>query len=262
MELCGLKRPAGPELHGRSLAPLLAGKKDAWPERTLVVDSQRLANLVKWRRCAVMTGEWRLVNQRPDGEPELYAIREDPGQSRNVASRHPEVIRRLKAEYEKWWTLVSARADEYVRISLGSPAEDPACLHAHDWLSNAAEQVLNQGQIREGPPVNGHWAVNVLRAGTYRFELRRWPRELGLAINAPYRDREPNRDTTPGRAIEVVKARVRIAGVERETKVAPDDDAAVFELKLVAGPAELQTWFADSKGAERGAYYVYVSFRG
>ena len=262
-ELCGLKRPASPEWHGRSLKPLLGAAPAPWPDRVIAADSQRLEQLVKWRQCAVMTEDWRLVNPSPDGDParlELYAIRKDPGQKNNIIAEQPGVAARLKAEYEKWWSVVSAQGDEYVRISIGSPAENPVRLTAHDWHTSDAEKVWNQGQIRRAPAANGFWAVDVKRAGAYRFELRRWPRELGLPINALYHDSEPNRETAPGVAISAVNARIRIGMLERETKVSPSDAAAVFELKLAAGPAELQTWFTDAGGAQRGAYYVYATY--
>jgi len=42
------------------------------------------------------------------------------------------------------------------------------------------------------------------------------------------------------------------------TAVHPADKAALFELTLPAGPAELRTWLYDRDGAQRGAYFVYV----
>jgi len=260
-ELCGLKRVRGPAIHGRSWRPLLEGAGGPWPERTVVTDSQRLDELVKWRQTAVMTGQWRLVNPSPDGDPskiELYDIRKDPGQRQNIAAAHPEVVARLKTEYDRWWAMVSVRGKEYVRISIGSPAQPLTRLTAHDWHGAGSEKVWNQRAIRAAAVANGFWALDVVRAGRYRFELRRWPREVDLPINAPYRDREPNRESMAGKAIDAVQARLRIAGTERTLAVSATDKAAEFEVGLKAGPAELETCFTDRDGTERGAYYVYV----
>jgi arylsulfatase A-like enzyme len=60
VDLGALKRPPGPKLHGTSLTPLLRGRPVDWADRALVIDSQRMENLIKWRRCAVMQGHWRL----------------------------------------------------------------------------------------------------------------------------------------------------------------------------------------------------------
>lgn len=260
-DLCGLARPAGAELHGRSLAPLLRNAKASFPDRALVVDSQRLDHLVKWRQAAVMTGQWRLVSPGPGGDPdrlELYDVREDPGQTADIAARHPDVVATLSREYDNWWRSVSRRAGEYVRIVLGNRAENPVRLTAHDWHGGGSLEVWNQSGIRKAPAVNGQWAVYVERAGDYRFELRRWPWELDLPINAPYRDAAFNRETEPGKAIGAVRARLRIAGIDRSTAVRAAGRAAVFTLRLPAGAAQLETWFYGADGTERGAYYVSV----
>ncbi|MGB1937890.1 MAG: hypothetical protein ACPHVK_10405, partial [Akkermansiaceae bacterium] len=46
----------------------------------------------------VRTQRWRLVNGT-----ELYDIPADPGQKRNVAAKHPEVLKELNAAYDAWW---------------------------------------------------------------------------------------------------------------------------------------------------------------
>jgi arylsulfatase B len=262
VDLCGLNRPAGRELHGQSLTPLLAPAPASWPDRTLVVDSQREENLVKWRQAAVMTQQWRLVNPSADGSPdrlELYDIAKDPGQRSNVAADHPQVVSRLRAEYDAWWSKVSIGADQPVRIVVGHPAENPTRLTAHDWHGEGAEKVWNQAAIRKAPVANGAWTLHVHRAGKYHFELRRWPAELNLPINAPYQDPHENREKTPGAAISAVQARIRLGSLTRSTSITGTEPFAAFELQLKSGPADLETAFIDASGAERGAYYVYVT---
>ncbi|MBK5294249.1 MAG: arylsulfatase [Acidobacteriia bacterium] len=260
MDLCGLKRTGKKQLHGRSLQPLLRGESQRWSDRAITVDSQRMENLVKWRQAAVMTQQWRLVSPGPGGEPklELYDIQKDPRQQKDIAGQHPDVVLRLQGEYEKWWTEVSQRAGEVVRIVLGNDAENPVRLTAHDWHGADVEKVWHQSGIRRGPEAVGHWEVLVEREGDYRFELRRWPKEVDLAIRASYQDAEPNREKTPGQAIGAVQAKLRIGGVEASVEVRAGDKAAVLAVRLKAGPAKLETWLLDGKGAARGAYFVYV----
>ncbi|MFN7939496.1 MAG: arylsulfatase [Bryobacteraceae bacterium] len=260
LDLCGLKRPAGPAMHGKSLRPLLEGKAGAWQDRAITVDSQRLDTIVKWRQAAVMTQRWRLVNMSPDGNPEkleLYDISADPGQKTNVASQHADVVAKLKAEYDTWWTLTSGRANDYVRIVLGGP-DKRVRLTCHDWHGEGSEKTWNQRGIRTAPAANGFWAVDVARAGMYKIELRRWPEEVNLPINAPFKDPQPNRESAPGRAIQAVKARLRIANVDESTAVSATDKAAVFQVRLPKGPTKLETWFYEASGVERGAYFTYV----
>jgi arylsulfatase B len=261
LDLCGVKHVGTKQLHGKSLRPLLHDSKPRWPERAIVVDSQRLEHLVKWRQTAVLTSRWRLVNPTPEGNPsgvELYDIRQDPGQRNNVAAANPAVVGELTKEYEAWWAKVSPGGPEYVRIVVGNDAENPARLTAHDWHGEGVNEVWNQGGIRRAAAVNGFWAVEVDREADYRIELRRWPKEVDLPIQAAYKDSEPNRETAPGKAIEAVEARLRIAGIDRKVAVRESDHAAVFRLRLRRGPAKLETWFYQKNGVERGAYYVYV----
>lgn len=263
LEFTGAKRPAsGKPLHGRSLVPLLKGAE--WPARSIIVDSQREENLMPWRHAAVMTEEWRLVSPGPggDGAPqklELYEIRKDPGEKNDVSAAHPDVVARLRKDYDAWWKMVSARAGEYARIVIGDPKDNPARLTSHDWHGEGgALQTWNQASILKGPDVNGFWAVEA-RAGKYSIELRRWPMELDLPLGAAYQHPAGNREKTPGRAIAgIVKARIRIGKVDKTVDVPADAHAARFEVDLPAGPAELQTWLISKDGSERGAYFVYA----
>lgn len=261
VDLCGLKN-RGKNVDGKSLLPLLRGEQVAWPDRTIVVDSQRVANLIPWKDTAVMTQRWRLVNTSEDGNPgaiELYDMAADPGQTKDVASQHPGVVASLKSRYQTWWQKVSARGDRYVRLAIGSPRESPTCLNCMDWYKNPVE-VWNQGQIRTGPPANGFWALYVTRAGRYRFELRRWPREVDLAINSAYQDMKPNqREKTPGIAISADTANIAIGNIIQSKPINERDKYAVFDLDLPAGPAELQCTFSNTAThQERGAYYAYI----
>ena len=260
VDLCGLKN-RGYRVDGKSLRPLLYGKESQWKPRTIVTDSQREEYLIKWKDTAVMTQHWRLVSPTTTGDEskiELYDIQADPGEKNNIAASHPDVVRKLKAEYEVWWKEVSADGNRYVRIILGDEHENPSRLDCMDWHSNDAIKVWNQHQIRTAPVANGFWAVRIAQPGRYRFELRRWPRELDLAIDAPYVDLIPNMDTSPGVAISVDRAQLSIGAVNQSTPVQAGDKFAVFEVTLPAGPAELRTTFHSPDGTERGAYYVYV----
>lgn len=95
-------------------------------------------------------------------------------------------------------------------------------------------------------------------AGRYRFEIRRWPKEVNLPINALYKDSEFNRDRNPVNAIHAVKARLNIGSFDQTQPVRAEDLGIAFEMQLPAGRTRLQTWFYDADGTERGAYYVYA----
>lgn len=264
LDLCGVPVPPGRTFHGRSLVPLMYGRDDPWPDRAVVTDSQRIARPLMWRQSAVMTDRWRLISGRA-----LLDMEADPEQRTDVADRYPEVVSDLRHEYETWWAAVSSQFDADVPITIGAEAEPEVRLTGHDWRNADCECPWNQRQIREGMAANGHWEVDVVSAGTYAVELRRWPREAGHALAAgiegddvPWRRdavAEPSWGLyTGGRALPVRGARLRV-GDREWAQAAPDGAAEVtFHVPLTAGPTTLQTWFVDGRGFRVGAYYVHV----
>lgn len=240
--LCGVKEPRGVKFDGTSLVPLLKSDSVRWPDRTLLVHSQRIEYPEKWRKSAVMTERWRLVNGK-----ELHDIKADPGQEKNLAEKHPKVVKKLRKAYEEWWTDLSRGFDEYCETVIGSDKENPVRLMSHDW--HTPRVPWHQGAVRSGMKANGFWAVEVERAGTYEFALRRWALEVDKPITAAIAN---------GKAIAAREARLKIADVDVTKPIPKGAHAAIFRVKLKAGKTRLQTWFIDDKGESRGAYYVYV----
>jgi arylsulfatase/arylsulfatase A len=92
---------------------------------------------------------------------------EDPLEMEDLADRKPEVVEKLKHEYEKWFEDVSStRADNYAppRIYIGTEHEDPVILTRQDWrLPDGAPWNRNQ---------NGCWLLYAARTGNYDVCLR------------------------------------------------------------------------------------------
>ena len=106
--------------------------------------------------------------------------------------------------------------------------------------------------------MNGPWALDVKREGSYRFDLRRWPEELGLPMTAaapagdwPY---------VAGKALPIAKVRMDIQGQIMERDVSSADRCITLTLPLKPGKAMLRTAFLDQKGEViSGIYYVDVA---
>ncbi|MCA9075668.1 MAG: arylsulfatase [Planctomycetaceae bacterium] len=233
-DLCDVDKPDGPPLDGTSLVPLLTGEVESLGDRTLFVHSQRLEHVQKWRKSAVMTERWRLINGN-----ELYDIQSDPGQQTDVATGHPDEVAKLRAAYEGWWDSLSPVFDDAVRITLGSDRENPSHLTCHDWHTDDGPVPWNQNAVSKNPSNNGRWTVHITQPGNYEFRLRLRP----AGVHEP---------------IPAGEVRLQIGQVEATTTTDGTTDEARLTLNLQPGPATLQSWLTEQDGTERGAYFVEV----
>jgi arylsulfatase A-like enzyme len=97
------------ELDGVDLVPFLTGRARGRPHEALF-----------WRRRtnqAVRVGDWKLVIDQ-GMRPVLFDLAEDPGESRDLAAEHPDVVRELADRFERW-------ATELVPPGWGSSAVNP-----------------------------------------------------------------------------------------------------------------------------------------
>jgi hypothetical protein len=237
-ELAGAALPGGVRLDGKSLVPLIRDPGAEWPERTLVVESQRVEKPVKWRQSAVMDDRYRLINGK-----ELFDLKTDPGQITDVAGENGPIVERLRSAYDRWWDDISPAHGRMVRVPIGLEAIGEVALTCHDW--HGEHPIAYQKGVREGVVGNGYWAVEVARPGTYEFRLRRWPDEDGRAIN-------------DGPGPKATRARIKVGRGEQSAPVAADAAEVVLRLDLQAGPADVWTWLEGDGTASRGAYYLYV----
>jgi arylsulfatase A-like enzyme len=103
-ELAGAQAPEG--LDGISIVPTLLGAEAAGREQATHeflywelprYDGQTGTFLGEVPRQAVRMGEWKAVRPEPDGNLELYNLREDPAETANVAAEQPEVMAKIEA---------------------------------------------------------------------------------------------------------------------------------------------------------------------
>lgn len=263
IDLFGLQKPAGGQpLHGMSLKRMLLDPAFVPAERTVVVDTQRLAKLTKWRLACVMKDEvadgaiihkWRLVRGSAGDKPELYDFLTDRGEDRNLAAGNQAMVSGLMAAYETWWAEVSQGAEIYPPFVVNPEREAELALFSHSWigwdLSPWSQDLV--GNAAEGTRTH---AIRFDHGGRYRIELRRWAREDGGAIDGP-----PG--SGRGKVVPATKARFSLTGVGgMTTSIHPGDAMAVFEMDIPAGPAGcLETAFLDDNDKVlAGAYYVYI----
>jgi len=268
LDLTGGKKPKGYQFDGISIRKVLDTKDRAdWPDRMLVTDSQRVRDPIKWKQSSVMSQGWRLVN----GE-ELYHIDKDPGQAKNVAGEHPDRLAEMIAFYDTWWAELEPTFAETTELHVGHKDHPVVSLTSHDWIQKDLTP-WNQGHTRSKYPLRpgkqakheGHWALKVLRTGTYQVDVLRWPSESGKAINEelPPGSEVPGASKAfraqVGQAISAKSATLRLNGKDVMTKpVKNGAKRVVFETMLTKGKHKLSPFFNVPEG-ELGCYYAIIT---
>ena len=267
VELCGLKLPRVVDFDGRSLGAQLRDAKAASPDRTLFVERQRTFKSEKWSGAVGMTSRWRLVNNM-----ELFDIKQDPGQTNNVFADHPDVVASIRRNFETYWTKVSLGDRDRVEFIVGDVRDPETFLHASDW--HLSEVPWQHARIASGPSIVGDWRIRAARTGTYRFEVRRWPREADAEIagrpviqktvdawdaKGPKPDLLYGNDRTTFKKLAVASVRLTVGGQTQTSTVGSGGKEVSFDLQLEADhsyPVKAELLDSSEK-VIAGGYYVY-----
>jgi len=249
VEACGLNSPVN--FDGISLLPLLRNPKNARLDRILVTEGKVSNRSAMFASSCVMKGDWRLVNGS-----ELFNIKDDPGQTTNIAGDYPEMVEELRGAYKNWHAEMSQGFNRVARCVIGDPRANPVRLYCMDLHPLPApgkkakgKAVWNQKAIKKGAIYHGLWMLDVAQAGTYEFSLRRFPAESGLKFcDVPHK----------GEAVTYTMAVLKIEKHSEKKPVDMSSDKVTFTVDLEAGPAELDASLIDSRGRKTSAYYVDV----
>jgi len=240
IDLLGLTAPKI-EFDGTSIKEILYGDETKLRDRTLVVESQRIVDPEKWRKCSVMTDRWRLV----DGK-HLFDIHADRGQKNNVATQHPEIVEKLRAEYDLFWNSVSKDHHLFTRMVIGSPHQNPTVLTGQDVIGSP---IWSQSLVIWKQGKEGFWAIEAERAGNYEISIRRWPAESDLGLNETYLDNP---------SLGAQKAYLEIGGQTLEQTIPSGAKEVTFKLKLDSGELRLNTGFISKDGKKVAANFAYI----
>ena len=180
LEMLGLKPKPGQLLDGTSMAPALRGGKLArdtlfWHFPHAAVDPGRFPS------TAVRQGDWKLIRCYADGPKqadrfELYNLKDDLGETENLADAMPDRVRQLNA-------LITRHLDDtQALVAKANPAYRPPVL---GWSGNKDGSVtLDKGALlmtcTGGDPMMVNNDVPAV-PGPLRVELRMQARSKGRA---------------------------------------------------------------------------------
>ncbi|WP_446050487.1 arylsulfatase [Zobellia laminariae] len=242
-------------LDGTDMTSVLTAKGND-SERMLVIDTQRAQWPEKGKNSCVMSTEWRLI----DGT-ELYNTVTDPGQKNDVASEHPDIVLKMQAFYDSWWTSIEPEM-RYAEIPVGHKEANPVTITVHD-MHTTDNIPWNQVQIRQGEYApNGYYSVNIVEDGDYEFKLYRYPPESGLSLNAASDEimASSTVDELPvGRSIVFERAEVQLGDITLKESADVDRPYVQLEGNLKKGSYELHSDFFTAEGGRIPAYYIVIN---
>ncbi len=104
-DVAGAKPTA--QIDGVSLRPLLEGKGDL-PERALFWHYPHYGNQGGAPGAAVRRGDWKLIQWFERERPELFNLRDDLSETKDLAEQEPERVKAMLAELQAWQKEVGA----------------------------------------------------------------------------------------------------------------------------------------------------------
>ncbi len=145
-------------LDGASLTTVLRGGSP--PPHTLHWHFPHYTNQGGRPAGAIRQGDWKLVEQFEDDSVELYNLREDIGETNNLAASEPARVDFLRRELQAWRTSVGAR------MPTPNPEFD-AALHRRLYVEQDASQLAAEETAAMTEPRWRAWreAMNVATKG-------------------------------------------------------------------------------------------------
>lgn len=172
VEMCGIRMSPKLPIDGISLAPLLKGQSENWPDRML---------FTRWgNRGSVRTQRWRAVTERKGWQ--LYDMAADPSQKNNIVTQNPEVVRKLRLAYESWLKDVMRDGLDPIPIPIGYAQRPEVVLPGHEAFLEppdrkgisyngrsgwANDWITNWTSTQAYP----YWEIDVVKEGTYEITL-------------------------------------------------------------------------------------------
>ena len=123
--------PSESSFLGESLAEVLTGQAELDPDRPVWLYRRHYAEGddaveldASGEQWGLREGRWKLISGIREGVLELYDLKSDPGETVNLADRHPEVAARMQLTLDRWLAVQprggppAAPIDEEVRQRL------------------------------------------------------------------------------------------------------------------------------------------------
>ncbi len=108
LDIAGLPLRPKDHVDGRSMVPLLKGRKEL-PPRDLYWHYPHYSNQGGTPGGAIRSGDYKLIEFYEDMHVELYNLRDDIGERRDLSREMPEKVEELRGKLHQWRASVDAR---------------------------------------------------------------------------------------------------------------------------------------------------------
>jgi arylsulfatase len=167
-EICNAQLPTDRIIDGKSLAPLLKGYQVDWAGRSLFFYwTRRYPEL--YNNISVQKGNFKLVGQTSynakTADFELFDIKLDPFEQKNLVSEKTDVAEQLKTELDKLYAelITSENIMNQPRIIVGNKNENPVYLNRND--ADGERGIWAQEEVY------GKWLVGITE-GVYNVRFK------------------------------------------------------------------------------------------
>jgi len=182
-ELAGVALPKDRKIDGRSLLKLLKqGRGDRHHEYVYHTWDRYFPNPDK--RWSVSDQRWKLVGMFTKTAPDpkkwrLYDLKNDPGENKNLAAKHPETVSRLRKAFMDWFVDVTdGKTYRPVAIPVGHERENPVELQP-SWATWKGDHINYTFDGYDWDTIDGWkkagehatWQLDFAQAGRYAVTL-------------------------------------------------------------------------------------------
>ena len=191
--------------------------------------------LPKLRHLEELAFEW---------DSELYDLRKDPGQKKDVSAQYPEIVRELKRHYDSYWASIEASIDVIEPMVIGNPAEPYTDLTSNNWVEVDFD---NRGKVAGANSMGGIWEIEVEKTGAYLVRPDRWPFYMGRPLSSRPAETIGGMPIDLGKALPIKSGSLSLDGKEPILAVPNASDTFVeMRIELSKGRHSLQGWFRCS----------------
>jgi arylsulfatase A-like enzyme len=250
-DVAGVEIPADRKIDGKSLLPLLKAGKGESPHPYLFHHWDRYFPN-PYNTWGVTDGRYKLMNhvtpwpKEPMVQPEpfgqLYDLKNDPGEKKDIAAQHPDVVRRMREAFLGYFKDVTAgRTYVPVPIPVGYDQENPveiqpswATLHGDSIQYSFFGYDWDSVDSWEKPGEYAEWQLDVVKGGRFEVVL-----SYGCA----------NKNAGGRLKIGTAKSSIEVNTIATAT---PDvfEIRTVGTIKLSAGRSTLKAEVVRSNGGE------------